>query len=295
MLRNLKDEIIQAINHFIGLYGWELLDLNNKVSINEFLQFVLSHPKFQPTERDIRYVVARVYGAMQYDAIIGNDKGKRDQAFTEIHKLMYRIAFSKWQHSLDGIAEDIPQTAIRLVFKRPTPKEGRAKFWAYLIYSIYREAQTIELRRWKKGNPPLPKPQKPDETNDDTPPLTVSLPSDGKPPPKSPPANRHKPLIRLDHLPDGNIPNPNEKPIDEAIFLAETIAWLYKIIEEWKVTYPKWHELIKMDIDCAEMSDDEKAKGLNSNANAIRQRRIKYRAELKAQGGKDFGQDILAF
>ena len=95
-----------------------------------------------------------VYSVALYEACRQTaDPGRRERAFLELHRSLFRTAYRRWPE----LAEDATQRALILVFEQMDRCQGPVTFLGFAFFKLL-QGFTAEWRAIKRNPPPPPPP-----------------------------------------------------------------------------------------------------------------------------------------
>lgn len=127
----IEGESLTAAKQVIGEFNWHLL---SEAELAQRAAEVLAQtPGLSP-----RRACQNIYSVVLCESCRDSDRCRQEQAYTELHTYLYRIAYHRWPE----IAEDAAQEAIWLVFRdiAKVKKPGAFLYfaWCKLLHAIQR-------------------------------------------------------------------------------------------------------------------------------------------------------------
>jgi len=121
-------------------YGWGLVSEGDLV--DRVLRLVLE----SDTRSKLRTLVLQEYTLILYDACRQNsDDQRKEQAFAELYRFIYRTAIRKWP----DMAEDLAQQALLLVYEQIENCRSPGAFLKFALFKL-RQAETQHTRVLEK-------------------------------------------------------------------------------------------------------------------------------------------------
>lgn len=134
-LRQSYQQVVQAL---ITRYGWGLL------KADELAERILSSVDIKPTPVTLEEQARRCYAAVLFEACRQDEDDQRQNlAYTEVHRFLFRAAYSRWQDLPQDTVEDIAQQALVLVYQQIDRCSSPQTFLAFASWKLRQAAKTV--------------------------------------------------------------------------------------------------------------------------------------------------------
>jgi RNA polymerase sigma factor (sigma-70 family) len=134
----LRQSYQRVAQNLITRYGWGLLDAD------ELAERVLSSVAIEIIPAQLEEQTRRCYTAVLFEACRQDEDDQRQYlAYTEVHRFLFRAAYSRWKDLSQDTIEDIAQQALVLVYQQIDRCSSPQTFLAFASWKLRQAAKTV--------------------------------------------------------------------------------------------------------------------------------------------------------